>query len=210
MRKRMHKKVCFNLIAGLAIVMFVSSAYTAELTDGYALLIQQSPVDAGSVTPGAGVHKFQIGETVSLSAIPKPGYRFLYWLGDVSATGTSDTTIQVDSPKLVVAVFTRQAYEEELPGVRLIMGSAYGGGGGGRFVGTPMFSTGSANPGSFFYYDPGDITINYPEVPKDEPPVRLDEGETFVPGEKPQEVPEPATVLLLSLGAAALLRRRKQ
>lgn len=207
MRKQMHKKVFFNLIAGLAIMMFVSSAYAAELTDGYALLIQQSPVDAGSVTPGAGVHKFQIGETVSLAAIPKPGYRFLYWLGDVSETGRPDTTIQVDSPKLVVAVFTREAYEEELPGVRLIMGSAYGGGGGGRRIGTPMFSTGSANPGSFFYYDPGNVIINYPE--EEPPPVKLTEGETFVPGEKPEEVPEPAALLLLGVGALALFKKNR-
>lgn len=208
MRKHMSRKVCLSLIVVLFSIF--SAADAAEPANSYALLVQQSPVEGGTVSPGTGVHKIEIGQTVSLTAVPRPGYRFLYWLGDVAASGTVDTTIQVDSPKMVVAVFTREAYEEELPGVQLIKGTYGGGGGGGRLIGTPMFSTGGANPGS--YYDPGDLIINYPPFEpeaEEEPPVQLDEGETWVPGENPQEVPEPATLLLLGMGALTLFKKNR-
>ena len=71
----MCKNSVCNLLA-LMIVLSVSVAATAS-DDGYALLVQSSPPDAGVVTPGLGVHKTAIGQTVALSAVPKQGYQFL-------------------------------------------------------------------------------------------------------------------------------------
>ncbi|MBL7214604.1 MAG: PEP-CTERM sorting domain-containing protein [Phycisphaerae bacterium] len=214
MRNQMNKTILSSLIFGLVISALIPAADAAETIDGYTLLIQQSPVGAGSVSPGAGVHKIQIGQTVSLSAIPKQGYRFLYWLGDVSATGTPDTTIQLNSPKMVVAVFTRQEYEEELPGVSLIKGAYAGGGGGGRLIGTPMQSPAGVNPGGYSYYNPGDVinNIDYPdsdETPDDDIPVPDNDNDDIpVPNEDGTEVPEPSTILLLAFGSIAFFRRK--
>ena len=215
MRKKMNRTKLYSLVFVLVLSGLVTPLNAAESTDSYTLLVQQSPPDAGSVSPGGGVHKVQIGETVSLSAIPKPGYRFLYWLGDVSVAGTSDTTVQLDSPKMVVAVFTRQAYEEELPGVRQIQG-IYSSSGGGRFIGTPISSPAAINPGD--YYDPGDYIINYPDYPdypeeeetgNDDVPVPGENSDDIpVPGEDGTEVPEPTTVLLLGLGSLAIFKRK--
>ena len=213
MEKRMNKITRLNLVFCLVVSVLVSATW-AQDADSYALLIQQSPPDGGSVTPGSGVHKMGIGETISLSAIPKPGYRFLYWLGDVSSTATPDTTTQIDSPKMVVAVFTREAYEDELPGVRLIEGAS-GSGGGGRYSPNPVGTPAEINPGS--YYDPGDIIYNFPDEiddPTDETedndiPIPDDDNDDIpVPDEPGNEVPEPATILLMGLGVTALLRRK--
>jgi len=48
------------------------------------LLLEQSPIKGGEISPVAGMYHFEPGSKVTLTAVPKPGYKFLYWLGDVS------------------------------------------------------------------------------------------------------------------------------
>ena len=218
MKNRMFKNSLYNLLA----MMIVLSVSVAAVGDEYALLIQSSPPDAGSVTPGLGVHKMAIGQTVALSAVPKQGYQFLYWLGDVSSTGGLDTTVSVDSPKLVVAVFGREDFKEELPGAGITDGQYAPGGGRGY---NPIQSPASVNPGIDFSNrsnrrglpddgpDADDIPV--PGDPDDIPvpgddydiPVPGDDYDTPVSGE---EIPEPASVLLLGLGSCILLKRTKK
>ena len=201
----MYTKKWINLF-GLLIVLSVSVLARGN-EDGYALLIQASPPDAGSVSPGMGVRKIEMGQTVALSATPKPGYRFLYWLGDVSSTSGVDATISVDSPKLVVAVFAKDDFEESLPGAGIVDGQYSPGGGGYR---NPIQSPGSVSPVSgYFDYD----GFRFPSIPEesdentDDIPVPGDNDDIPVPGDN--EVPEPATVVLLGLGSGFLLRRRQ-
>jgi hypothetical protein len=212
MKNHMCKNGMYNLFA-LIIVLSISMAAQAS-DDGYALLIQSSPPDAGLVTPGLGVHKTVIGETVALSAVPKKGYRFLYWLGDVSSTSGPETKVSIDAPKLVVAVFSREDFDEELPEAGIVDGQHAPGGGRGY---NPIRSPGSINP-SFDFNDPRGFTFpdspgspgspEIPEIPEtpDEIPVPGDNDDIPVPGDN--EVPEPATILLLGIGSSVLLKRR--
>jgi hypothetical protein len=84
---------------------------TAFAGGNYAVLMQESPAGAGEIQPGIGVHKFGVNEKVTLNTVPKKGYKFVYWLGDVSDPTANRTTMSVDGPKIVIAVFERDAYE---------------------------------------------------------------------------------------------------
>ncbi len=208
------KRIISGLMAAAIAVMIASGSQTGygQLYDyfdmdeyydyGYALLIEQSPVDAGKITPQVGVYRAELDEVVTLRAIPKPGYRFVYWLGDVTDATTNETTIFVDAPKIVIAVFERSEFESLLE-AGIVSGLGRGGlrwrpdfrprrGGGGGGAGQP----------------PGELT-EIPE-PKDEFPIP---GDLFPVPEPDEEIPEPATIILLGVGAASLMlgqRKRKR
>ena len=85
----------------------ICSAEQYSSSDGYAVLLEESPAGAGYVSPDVGIHEHGQNDVMDLRATPKPGYRFLYWLGDVEESTENETTVTVDSPKIVVAVFSR-------------------------------------------------------------------------------------------------------
>lgn len=149
-------------------------------TSGYELCIEQSPAQAGKLSPDSGTHRFSPDAVVVLSAEPQPGYQFAYWLGDVSDPKSQRTTIQVSSSKMVVAVFqpAHRDYPEEI-----LVGTGGGGGGGMAAtridLSTPGWSIGGGGGGKV---KSEVITVPVP-------------------------VPEPATIVLLGLGVLALRRR---
>ena len=175
------------LAAAVILVAAVATVRAQPHGSAYELLIEHSPADAGRVTPNSGTHHFSPNATVTLTANPQPGYRFAYWLGDVSDPSAERTTVLVNEPKVVVAVFhpdPRKRPEQEL-------GSAAGGAGGaGMMVATatdlsaPGWSpAGGSQPGKVVMPGPA----YYPVV----------------------VTPEPTTIALLALGALALRRRRR-
>ena len=161
-----------------------------------AMLLQQSPPQGGSINPGVGMHNYAHGSQVSLTAVPKPGYQFVYWLGDVSDPTTSSTIAQLNSPKIIVAVFQRVEHDSlafterdtSSPNERLFAGGSYGTGGS---VNAPSQYRRGGGGG-------GDTPDNPREPQEEEDPFPV-----------PEPVPEPGTLILLGLGAIGLVRRNK-
>jgi hypothetical protein len=149
------------------------------------LLLKQSPIKGGELSPVAGTYYFEPGSEVALTAVPKPGYRFLHWLGDVSDPTATKTTIHLNKPKIVVAVF-----EQNDPRLRTFEEPPIGGGGGGLFSNPADLSwPGGFNPGGGSTRPPTQPSINIP-----------------IGGNQP--IPEPATGVLLLVGGLLALRRQ--
>jgi Divergent InlB B-repeat domain len=153
------------------------------------LLLEQTPIKGGEITPVAGVYHFAPGAEVTLTAIPKPGYQFVHWLGDVSDPTATNTVVCLNKPKVIIAVFEQTEHGFSVDGEGLP--TAGGGAPGGLFqtivdLGSPTGFNGgaSAKPQQFPHF-------------------------TYVIGNRPApEVPEPATGVLLLLGGLWALSRR--
>jgi hypothetical protein len=162
------------------------------------LLLEQTPVEGGVITPEAGVHRFGLNTTVTLTAVPNPGYQFVYWLGDVSDATANRTTVYLDAPKIVIAVFERAEFDLLEPSEMSTSGL------GGPVVPSRVPS----GPGGFGA--PG--ARRPPSFRRPRPPEPPEQPDFPVPGDSddfPVPVPEPATAALLALGGlSAIIRRR--
>jgi hypothetical protein len=189
------------LTAALAILPRPANAFD----NGIAILVQQSPADGGTVDPGEGVHKFESGSEVVLTAVPKPGYQFVHWIGDVADSTSGRTTAYLDSPKIIIAVFERSEFEfivtEELSDIRP---------GGGMYRSAADYSNqgysggGGAGNGSRW----GGSDFEPPPEPDDDIPTPDNDDTNDVP--VPEPIPEPATILLLSLGCLGMVRKSRE
>lgn len=168
-------------------------------TDTTVLLMQQPDSHAGTVTPDVGVHHFDLDAEVLLTAVPKPGYYFVYWIGDVSDPTAISTIIYMDAPKIVVAVFARSEFSFLLDETMMLGG---GGGGGLRPSAADYSNQGYSGGGSKRPSRP-----HLPPEPEEEPD-KFPVPEEELPDEFPVPTPEPTTVLLLGLGSLLLVRRR--
>ena len=171
--------------ATVVAIVVVSLTLRADAkTPEYDLVIQGSPAEAGSVTPVIGNYRVSANSSVTLTATAQPGYQFAYWLGDVSDPSAERTTIFINEPKLVVAVFHREPAKR----VRQEVGS--GGGGAGFDTLAPTLIDLSA-PG----WSPGGGGAR---------------GDTrVVPVVVPVVIPEPATLSLIGIGLLVLRRRTR-
>jgi len=177
-------------------------------SENTALLIQQTPAEGGQVNLGAGVHRFAPNTQITLAATPKPGYQFVYWMGDVSDTAASRTSVYLDTPKIIIAVFEKVKQD-----IALIQAGPTGpagggqprrGGGGGRggLIASGVdyarggFSGGGGGVGELNQQ----VVYNWTLPSKEEPP----EPEGF-----PVPVPEPATGMLLLFGGLYIFGRRR-
>ena len=173
---------------GIAAVALICAAAFANAQD-VALLLQQSPANGGTLNILPGVHRFSPNSEVQLIAVPKPGYQFVYWLGDVRDSTANSTILNADAPKIVIAVFERAKYDFLILDQMPVIGNAAG----GSFR-SPV-EQGSNGQGEGAKKPPHWSAPN------------TDMGDDFpVP-----EVPEPATILLLGVGVAlfSFFRRRR-
>ena len=176
---------------GLTICCILALGMACFARSNYAVLVEESPVGAGEIKPGPGVHTFSVNETVTLTTVAKAGWHFIYWLGDVSDPTANCTMLAVDGPKIVIAVFEWDKYE--LPGdsaavssgpenlirrVDIIGGSGGGGGGGGKS-------------------DDSATSSPSPELPSSPPPEP-----------SPEPVPEPHTLIIMAAGAYIGCKKR--
>ena len=168
-------------IGAVLLILAADSTAFAQIGTN-ALMVQQSPVDGGTVTPGVGVHDMENNSQVTLNAVPKPGYQFVYWIGDVSDPVSNSTVTYLNSPKIIIAVFERTGYEYLAPSESIRSEPAGG-----------TYAAAVDTPNTSF-------------TPPNSPPPHNP------PPPPPPPVPEPATILTFALGswAVAAIRRRKK
>ena len=189
-------------LAGFWITQVITMpVYAAEPEDsGYALLVRQSPEDAGTVNPGSGVHRVVEGGTMQLVASPRPGFRFAYWLGDVADPGSMSTEVQLDSPKIVVAVYQPEEFAE-MTSPRAEV-SRTGGGGGGSNSGLIRSASMPSSGGGLIGGTGGTRYV----------PVYINNSETDDLANTGNQIaapktPEPTTICLLGLGGYLIQRK---
>ncbi|MHC4640704.1 MAG: InlB B-repeat-containing protein [Planctomycetota bacterium] len=163
-------------------------------TNGPVLLLQQIPANGGTITPDSGVHHVELNSHVTLTAIPRPGYQFIYWLGDVSDPTLNRTTTYLNAPKIIVAVFERAEFE---------LGSMVEIGQGipGSFVGGMRASARDYSQQGYKGGGAPRPSTRRASPPLPEPPLP--------PQIVPVPIPEPATVVLLAVGGYLALAGRR-
>ena len=201
----MSKRCDLNSIgmsrAILAVVVFAVVLSGPAYCSAASLLLQQAPVSGGQINLGTGIHQFELNAEVALVATPKAGYQFMYWLGNVSDPTSASTTVYLDGPKIIIAVYERIGYEfsldDDIEG-KLDLGGG-GGGSGLRRNAADYSRQGGGGGGRKRPHKYGPPVFEEPEPEQDFP----------VPGDD-TEVPEPVTGVLLGLGSLLAIRRRKK
>lgn len=154
------------------------------------LLLEQTPVKGGDITPIAGVHHYKPGSEIVLIANPKPGFQFVHWLGDVSDATANSTVVYLNKPKVIVAVFEQTKYNAK----EIVPGGGGGGGAGLMRTAGNFFPQGGISPagGGGGGGKQGPITY------------------VLDPDKTTPEVPEPATGMLLVVGSLFAFARRRR
>jgi hypothetical protein len=203
--KQRHIKFAGCIVVTFAMVLLSSNrGYCEDNTT--ALMLQMTPVEGGTLNISTGVHVYDRDSEIKLSAVPKAGYQFVCWQGSVAEASSSSTSVVLDSPKIVIAVFERSKFEtlDKTEEMQILSG-------GGGLVTSPSQgdtgledAEGGKRPGHF----------HLPGPPHHVPvPGKGDNGNGIpVPNGPPtDEVPEPATMAFLGTGIMLLsLFRKKQ
>jgi hypothetical protein len=174
------------------VVLVINTETTAQTLSTTTVMIQRTPVQGGTVTPEPGVHSQYFNSEMILTATPKSGYNFVYWIGDVGDPTSARTSAQMNSPKIIIAVFERNSFEYLAPSD---MSSSSPNGG---LTGSPQFSPSSGSSGKIKEEDP-----EYPDYPEPDPEIPVPE----IPDEP---IPEPATAAIVALGSWFALREKRK
>jgi len=186
------------LAAVVILVGLGGSAYCQ--TEDVSLLLQQIPAQGGTITPNVGVHHLKPNSEIALTANPKPGYKFICWLGDVSDPKASSTVAYINGPKIIIALFERTEYENLFTPT----GTAGVGGSGASGSDSGGSTSFFANPSGLMIGGGGQPKVLLPAPGSVSWPINID------PSEPNPAVPEPATVILLALGSLFTLIRKQR
>jgi hypothetical protein len=188
---------CATIVGCTILLLFLAEPAYCE-QDGTALLLELSPADGGNVNLKPGVHVFDRDAEVTLIAAPNPGYRFVYWLGNVTDATTSTTTVCLDTPKIIIAVFERSklALVEFEEGPQGSLGSGGLMRSGADYALGLEQAIGSKRPPHWHPPQPPEEQEDFP-VPEGEP-------------DFPVPVPEPATVAFVIAGMLTLTMHRRK
>jgi hypothetical protein len=165
-------------------LLFCFSAQASGQEDGTSLMLDVTPPQGGSLNIVPGVHSYDRFAAVTLVATPKPGYQFVYWMGNVSDATTGTTMVFLDSPKMVIAVFERNKFETIGQDSEMIGGVESGGG---------LTRSGGLSDTSLEQAVSG----------------RRQSGNNSPPDDVPVPVPEPVSAALFFAGALMLARSRR-
>ena len=171
-----------------ATLLFCFSAQASGQEDGTSLMLEITPAEGGSLNIVPGVYSYDRFAEVTLIATPKPGYQFVYWMGNVTDATTGTTTVFLNSPKMVIAVFERAQFET----VGLEDGIVGGEGSGGLIRSGELYNTPLEDGGG------GQVTPKY-----NPPPTPTPNNDVPVP------VPEPVTATLFFAGFLMLAKSRR-
>ena len=83
----------------------VTATFTLEKAK---LTMAVTGTGSGTVSPTAGLHTYDYGETITIKATADASSVFTGWSGD--ASGTGDVTLTMDSAKSVITTFTLKTY----------------------------------------------------------------------------------------------------
>jgi hypothetical protein len=162
-------------------------------------MLEVSPSQGGYLNIATGVHTYDRFAEVTLIATPRPGYQFVYWLGNVSESTHSSTSVFLDSPKMVIAVFERNVFE-------MVGGGEEGG--GSDFVSVSTTSTSSDNSsggGGLVRSGGGGASSDTSLEQAEGGPKRSSTSHEHIP----TPVPEPVTVVLFFAGSLMLAKSRR-
>lgn len=101
------------------------------------LTLTSFPPEGGILSPAAGTIRLSQGTFVTVSAVPKPGYRFLHWKGSVATTSERMLGLHLLDDTRLTAHFVPDE-------PRLRLGSARGYAGGSAFIN--VYFEGNAPP----------------------------------------------------------------
>ncbi|MGA2323704.1 MAG: hypothetical protein ABSG22_07650 [Sedimentisphaerales bacterium] len=187
MKKGNSKSLGCAVFICCATLLFCFSAQALGQEDGTSLMLEVTPAEGGSLNIVPGVHSYDRFAEVTLIATPKPGYQFVYWMGNVTDATTGTTTVFLNSPKMVIAIFERSQFETVEPEGDYMVGGE-GSGGLVQSVGASDTSLEEAGGGQ--------------RTPKYHP-------QTTPESDVPVPVPEPVTVTLFFAGFLMLAKSRR-
>jgi hypothetical protein len=87
--------------------LFLDNNKTITANFARIYLLTMSISGNGTTTPPADIHTYTQDTTVSITATPASGWKFVNWTGDVADPASATTNVTMDGDKTITASFTR-------------------------------------------------------------------------------------------------------